>query len=72
MPRFYNKVELQKTVKVIKRPPMTESERLLQQTCTECPVRLPVGVQQKHGSYARYMNQLRGYKTGTMLINGEY
>lgn len=63
MPRFYNKVELQKSVKVLKTTPMAESQRLLTAkttaSCTNCRLDKPIGVEQKHDSYERRLNQLR-------------
>ena len=59
MSKFYNKVALQPTEKVLKKAPITESERLLTCTCTNCPSVKPTGVQQKHGNYPRYLKQLR-------------
>jgi hypothetical protein len=59
MSKFYNKVAPQMTEKILKKVPMTESERLLTSTCTKCPTTKPTGVQIKHASYLRYVKQVR-------------
>lgn len=59
MSRFYNKVAPDMTFKVLKKVPRRESEMLVNVTCADCPAKKPTGVQQKHGSYTRYLNQLR-------------
>lgn len=60
---FYNKVALRREVKVLKKVPMAESQRLLTAktiaSCTNCRLDKPMGVEQKHDSYERRLNQLR-------------